>query len=480
MKTKTRKTGMKAGLLLMIAAAVFFADLGAVQIAYGAVGTAANRAVRSEEAADPSQPGNPADPTEPSNPTDPTNPAEPTEPTDPTKPSEPTETKPPVLQGWQEDGNYYYKDGKALVGIHKIGGVMYYFRSTEPKGKMLRKIYKSYGGLFYYFGSDGKGKPYTGTWSGSYYRNGRKFTGTHSGYYYRSGKKFTGTYSGCYYKSGKKFTGTRNGYYYKSGKKFTGVKGSNYYSGGKISRKYKNTVKKINGTVRYFHPSGKVMLGSGWKRIGSNRYYIRKGAGLTGWHYVGDYKYYFTSGGKLVQDLIGHFGSSWKKKDLKIKVNRRKNCVTIYAKDGNRGYTIPVKALICSVGKSHTPTVKGTYSIDRARTYRWHTLGSAAMGGFVYGQYCSRITGSYLFHSVTYRRPNNRTLISSAYNNLGGAASHGCVRLQVKDAKLLYDIARYRKTTVVIYDSSSVGPFDKPQIRKIPAGQNYEPTDPNL
>lgn len=102
------------------------------------------------------------------------------------------------------------------------------------------------------------------------------------------------------------------------------------------------------------------------------------------------------------------------------------------------------------------------------------------MGGYCYGQYCSRITGSYLFHSVTYRSPNNRTLTTSAYNNLGGPASHGCIRLQTANAKIIYDIARNKNTKVTIYDSSSIGPFDKPAVKKIRAGQNYDPTDPNI
>ena len=362
------------------------------------------------------------------------------------------------------NNNYYYKNGKKYTGFRNG----YYYRSG--------KKYTGFKDNYYYK----NGKKFTGTRNGYYYKGGKKYTGTRNGYYYRNGRKYTGFKDNCYYRYGKKYTGMRNGYYYKGGKKYTGIKGKYYYSKGKISKKYRSTVRKINGTVRYFYKDGTIKRSSGWVRANGKRYYIRSGKGLTGWHYVGNYKYYFKSSGVLTQDLIAHFGNSWKKKNLLIRVNRQRNCVTIYAKDGKRGYTIPVKALVCSVGLRGTPTVKGTYHVDKARTYRWHTLGGESMGGYVYGQYCSRITGGYLFHSVTYRRPNNRTLITSAYNNLGNAASHGCVRLRVIDAKLVYEIAKYRKTTVVIYDNSDAGPFDKPKIKKIPAGQNYEPTDPNI
>lgn len=77
-----------------------------------------------------------------------------------------------------------------------------------------------------------------------------------------------------------------------------------------------------------------------------------------------------------------------------IKINRQQNCVTVYALDSKGKYTKPVKAFACSVGVNNaTPT--GTFSIPAK--YRWHTL----MGG-VYGQYCSRIHGGVLFHSVFY------------------------------------------------------------------------------
>ena len=68
-----------------------------------------------------------------------------------------------------------------------------------------------------------------------------------------------------------------------------------------------------------------------------------------------------------------------------IKINRRQNCVTVYEMDKKGKYSIPVKAMACSVGVNNaTPT--GTFSISNQ--YRWHQL----MGG-VYGQYCSSIVG---------------------------------------------------------------------------------------
>lgn len=366
-----------------------------------------------------------------------------------------------VNDGWQADGTYY-RDGALLRGFQTIDGTLYYLDSATGVKKVNIRAF--YNGTLYRFGSDGAGALYTGTYNKKYYRNGSLYTGIYKGKRYSKGVLFTGTYNKKYYKAGKRYSGVRGSYYYAKGVKQT---------------RYKNKVRKMNnGKIYYFTKKGKVYKKKGWKRVNGKRYYFKSGAAVTGWKSIGKYKYYFDKKGRLCQDLIAKFGNKWKKKVSLIKVNRKRNCVTLYAKDGKKW--IPVKAMACSVGKAGTPTVKGTYYLTKDRTYRWGLLGGPTMGGYVYGQYCSRITGSYLFHSVTYRTRNNRTLVTSAYNNLGGPASHGCIRLQTSNAKIIYDIARNKNTKVVIYDGKSVGPFDKPSVKKIPSGQNYDPTDPNI
>lgn len=369
---------------------------------------------------------------------------------------------PAVKNGWQ--GDFYYKNDVLLKGTQYIDGRLYALDLVT--GKKQVNVYKTYQNKLYYFDRYGVGKIYTGPYKNRFYRNGALFTGTYQGKQYKNGNLINGTKQQKLYRKGKLYSGVHKGYYYKKGIKQT---------------KYRSVVKKMNnGKIYYFQKNGKVYQKSGWKRVNDKRYYFRKGIAATGWKYVGKYKYYFEKNGKLCQNLIARFGSKWKKKDIYIKVNRKKNCVTLFAKDGKKGYTIPVKAFPCSVGKASTPTVKGTYTLKKERTYRWSKLGGPTMGGYSYGQWCSRITGSYLFHSVMYRTPNNRALNASAYNQLGGPASHGCIRLEAVNAKLIYDIARHRDTKVTIYDSSKIGPFDKPKAKKIPSSQNYDPTDPNI
>lgn len=157
-----------------------------------------------------------------------------------------------------------------------------------------------------------------------------------------------------------------------------------------------------------------------------------------------------------------------------IKVNCGAQVVTIYKKDANGDYTVPVKAMICSTGTA-TPK-SGVYSIPG----RW-TWG--ALFGNVYGQYCVKITGNILFHSVPYLRwGDNSSLEYWEYDKLGTAASAGCVRLKVEDVKWIFDNCA-NGTKVEFYSSSDPGPSGKPSAKKISSYpdylRNWDPTDPN-
>ncbi|MDD7402912.1 MAG: L,D-transpeptidase [Butyribacter sp.] len=152
--------------------------------------------------------------------------------------------------------------------------------------------------------------------------------------------------------------------------------------------------------------------------------------------------------------------------DYLVKINKQANCVTIYKQKSDGTYK-PVKALICSTGQA---TKLGTYSLGEK--LRWHTL-----DGPCYGQYCTRIYGGVLFHSVWYTGKNNpATLSISSYNKLGTTASHGCVRLTVAGAKWIYKNVP-SGTKVVIYSSKNPGPLGKPKAIKLPYTYGWDPTD---
>lgn len=180
------------------------------------------------------------------------------------------------------------------------------------------------------------------------------------------------------------------------------------------------------------------------------------------------YKVYYDKG-KMLKDVSGIIG---RQSSYMAEINRTTCTVTVYAKDGANGFIIPVKAFTCSVGLPATPTPLGKfYTLAK---YRWSEL-----MGPSYGQYCTRIVGGILFHSVAGSNMTSYNISAVEYNKLGQPASHGCVRLNVRDAKWIYDNCGLGMEVNII-DSSYPGPYGKPATIKIPAGQNWDPTDPNI
>lgn len=158
-----------------------------------------------------------------------------------------------------------------------------------------------------------------------------------------------------------------------------------------------------------------------------------------------------------------------------IMVNRVMNCVTVYTKDSTGQFTVPLKAMTCSVGKAGHDTPLGTYvTSDR---FMW-----AVMADYSRAQYVYRFKGSYLFHSVPYLSTAKDSLETEEFNKLGEAASLGCVRLSVIDAKWIYENCDVNTTVILYDDPSSPGPLGKPETIKIPLDSPYkgwDPTDPD-
>ncbi len=158
-----------------------------------------------------------------------------------------------------------------------------------------------------------------------------------------------------------------------------------------------------------------------------------------------------------------------------IKVNRAANCITVYGKDANGEYTVPVKAITVSCGKNIEDTPLGEY--NTIISYDWRLMFDGT-----YGHYAYRIVGSTLFHSVPYYTASNDDLEWMEYNKLGSPASLGCVRMTVADAKWLVENCPIGTKVIIYDDASNPGPLGKPETIKIPSDSPYrgwDPTDPN-
>lgn len=156
-------------------------------------------------------------------------------------------------------------------------------------------------------------------------------------------------------------------------------------------------------------------------------------------------------------------------------VNTSQNIVIAYQQDEEGVFSKPVKAFICSCGKESSPTKKGIFKTSD--TYRWRKL-----NGGVYGQYATRITGQYLFHSVPYEKQDPATLETAEYNKLGTNASAGCVRLAAHDAKWIKNRCPVG-TIVYIYDGTGIRePLARPTAVKLNPNDPrscWDPTDPS-
>lgn len=151
---------------------------------------------------------------------------------------------------------------------------------------------------------------------------------------------------------------------------------------------------------------------------------------------------------------------------------------SVVAYRAENGRWVEERVMICSSGKT---TPEGTYRVYKK--YRYHSLYGAK------GQYCSRIVGHFLFHSVPIDENARKVeegksrMKLDEYEKLGTRASDGCIRLLCRDAKWVYD--NCDKTTVVVMtaDSGPVPPAAPALIAGAPyetePGYGWDPTDPD-
>ena len=205
-----------------------------------------------------------------------------------------------------------------------------------------------------------------------------------------------------------------------------------YIRGGKVDFGYTGVAKNTNGWWKI--DNGKVNFGFNGIGVNNNgAWYIR--GGKVDFGYSGNMKWNGTdcyiANGKVTMSGVSVQISSraaYATSDTNwLIVTDTSACkVAIFA--GSQGNWSTVKYISCSPGKPSTPTVKGEFKV----TGRGLSFGKATYDCWYYTQFY----GDYLFHSVIYNK-GSKTSIQDG--RLGMQLSHGCVRLNINDAKWIYD-----------------------------------------
>ena len=133
--------------------------------------------------------------------------------------------------------------------------------------------------------------------------------------------------------------------------------------------------------------------------------------------------------------------------DYKVIVDVSEQRVYVYQWVQEKGdYTKLVQKFKCSTGTRSNPTPLGTYDETVRRGATWHYFKNFGC----WAQYAIHIdpTGDIMFHSVIFNKKGGKAT-SGSVSALGRRASHGCIRLAVKNAKWLWENIT-DGTTVVI------------------------------
>ena len=128
----------------------------------------------------------------------------------------------------------------------------------------------------------------------------------------------------------------------------------------------------------------------------------------------------------------------------KLFIDLSKQRVYVFQWDG-AGYGKEKGSFKCSTGMKGYETPKGTYQSGGKVTFdEWYYFADYNC----YAKYAYRIVGGIMFHSVLYNS-NKKGPTNSSVRALGRAVSHGCVRLEEKNAKWIFENCP-EGTTVVI------------------------------
>ncbi|MCI2241788.1 L,D-transpeptidase family protein [Adlercreutzia faecimuris] len=358
------------------------------------------------------------------------------------------------MGGWSPVGaKWFWTDSSGAVRsgwLYHAG--LWYWLDPAKHGEMATGFYQANGESYY---SDASGAMAQNTWVA---KEDKNFFATSSGALLEGGERLK---DGCIVfkdKDGKALTGWQSlggrRFYAdpaKGGRLSTGwiqVEGTWYWTDAQhvVRLGWMN----IDGRWYWLEPPSGAMA-TGWKNIDGTWYFLHSsGAMATGWINLSGTWYYLSGSGAMVtgrQYIDGTWcdftpSGAWidpsaamnaKAQGIAsatpwlILVDTGNTRVNVYS--GSQGRWSLQHSWLCAPGAPSTPTIKGYFTVGGKGYY----FDSGASRCFYYTQF----RGNYLFHSTLY---NKRPTPSSPQDNrVGMQLSHGCVRLELQNAKWIYD-----------------------------------------
>lgn len=342
-----------------------------------------------------------------------------------------------ALCGKLDGGVLYVPNADGVLepasGFVELGGCKFYI---DPETHAPSSGWKQFDGVWYYFDESGCARAGWLDDNGAWY------------YFGNSGALQTGwiDVDGSWYyanDSGRMETGwiyVGGAWYYAnaSGRMETDwlYDGGSWYYFSESSCAMQTGWIDVNGTWYYANASGRME--TGWFSSGGAWYWFDgNGAMATGWQWINGSWYFFKSNGVWVSDSTNAKAQSYASRTNWLILVDTSRCVTsiYYGSQGNWDLN---RRYVCSTGRAGTPTVIGEYEV----------FGKGYLFGHGYTcYYYTQFYGDYLFHSSPYYVNSNRIMDPT----MGVPSSAGCVRLEIQNAKWIYDNIPYGTKVVTYY-----------------------------
>ena len=385
--------------------------------------------------------------------------------------------------GWQWLGNRWYyfdeNDGTMQLGLKELGGRTYYFTGSGAMGTGWQKVdsdwyyfngsgviqtgWQKVGDRWFYMSDDeaDKGKMVTG-WKTI---NGRKYYFDPSGAM-ATGWRKDGGYWYLFGPGGNMLTDWQqvgSDWYYllEDGKMTLGWitdDGKDYYldptHGGAMANTPRRVEKRDGSGYEYyfFYSTGSLGKGEGWK-WNDGYYYTHEDGSLyrNTTLTIDGIRYQFDEYGRwgdAMDNKAQGYGSSTR---YLILVDKTKFKVRVY--QGSKGNWTRIKDWRCTHGGSDTPN--GVFTLDDHVTKRDATYGWADFD-YSSAAYACHISAGNYFHSILYNKGTRGNPYNQRGNildpEMGTTYSHGCIRLELDNAKWVWDNIPFG-TRVVVYNS---------------------------